>query len=93
MTCGTTLIHIGRPALPMRTFYETTYKRLMLIPYITARGPNGAWLIRRGPNHPHLLLTDNRTAYYVVFDGHGRSRNAVCANSIIVVPIHAPSRP
>lgn len=69
LTCGTTLIHIGKPALPLRIFNETTYKRLMLIPHLTARGPNGAWLTRRGPNHPHLSLTENRTAYYVAFDG------------------------
>lgn len=41
----------------------------MLIPHLTARGPNGAWLIRRGPNHPHLSLTEGRTAYYAAFDG------------------------
>lgn len=64
LTCGSTLIHIGRPALPLRIFNETTYKRLMLIPHLTARGPNGAWLIRRGPKHSHLSLTEDRTAYY-----------------------------
>lgn len=70
LTCGTTLIHIGMPTLPLRIFNETTYKRLMLIPHLTARGPNGAWLIRRGPNHPHLSLMVDRSAYYVAFDGH-----------------------
>lgn len=69
LSCGTTLIHIGKPALPLRVFDETTYKCLMLIPHLTARGPNGAWLIRRGPNHPHWPMVENRTAYYVTYKG------------------------
>lgn len=69
LSCGTTLIHIGRPALPLRIFDETRYQRLVLIPHLTARGPNGAWLIRRGPNHPHWPMIEDRTAYYVTYKG------------------------
>lgn len=69
LICSTTLIHIGRPALPLRIFDETTFKRLILIPHLTARGPNGAWLIRRGPNHPHWSVMENRTAYFVSYEG------------------------
>lgn len=69
LICGSTLIHIGRPALPLRIFDETSYQRLILIPHLTARGPNGAWLIRRGPNHPHWPMVENRTAYYVTYKG------------------------
>lgn len=69
LICSSTLIHIGRPTLPLKIFDKTKFKHLVLIPHLTARGPNGAWVIRRGPNHPHWPLTENRTAYYVSYQG------------------------
>ena len=55
LKCGATLIHVGVPALALRHFESVKVKMLMLVPHQTARGPNGLWLIRRGPNHPHIL--------------------------------------
>jgi hypothetical protein len=35
------------------------------IPYVTARGPNGAWLVRRGPAHPLTKFFDAVSLWHV----------------------------
>lgn len=37
----------------------------MLIPHRTARGPNGIWLIRRGPKHPQVLGFKKRAVFFI----------------------------
>jgi hypothetical protein len=65
-SCGATALHLGRPALPYDPFgYEPTIKQYALIPHISRKGPNGAWIIRRGPNHPDTKALANRHAYYL----------------------------
>jgi hypothetical protein len=39
LRCGSTLIHVGVPALALRHFEITKVKKLMLVPHQTARGP------------------------------------------------------
>jgi hypothetical protein len=66
LSCGATALHLGRPALPYNPFDdEPTIKQYALIPHISAKGPNGAWVIRRGPNHPVTQALANRHAYYL----------------------------
>lgn len=64
--CGATALHLGRPALPYNPFdEEPTIKQYALVPHISRKGPNGAWIIRRGPHHPDTQSLANRHAYYL----------------------------
>ncbi|OLU16975.1 hypothetical protein BVH01_10450 [Pseudomonas sp. PA1(2017)] len=62
--CGSTMIHLGRPALSVRAFSRSPWIRQMaLVPHLSARGPNGAWLIRRGPLNEHIASLAERYAF------------------------------
>jgi len=65
LRCGGTLIHVGVPALDLTHFENAKVRQLMLVPHRTARGPNGMWLIRRGPKHPHMLGLKRCCIFYV----------------------------
>ncbi|MGY3172390.1 hypothetical protein ACVWYU_001767 [Pseudomonas sp. TE12234] len=66
LSCGATALHLGRPVLPYNAFdNDPTIKQYILIPHISAKGPNGAWIIRRGPKHPDAQALANRHAYYL----------------------------
>jgi hypothetical protein len=70
LICGATVLLLGRPALPYYPFEdEPTIKQYVLIPHISQKGPNGAWIIRRGPNHPDSQALANRHAYYLGSQG------------------------
>ncbi len=59
LRCGATVLHLGRPALPYYPLDdEPTIEQFALIPHISAKGPNGAWIVRRGPRHPDVLLLE-----------------------------------
>ncbi|WP_455922652.1 hypothetical protein [Pseudomonas putida] len=49
--CGTAHIHIGRPRLSLSDFDDPNVGTLVLAPHRTGRGPNGVWVIYRGPKH------------------------------------------
>ncbi|AZC51812.1 hypothetical protein C4K35_4237 [Pseudomonas chlororaphis subsp. piscium] len=69
--CGSSEVHLGRPALPIDFFdYSPWVRQLILIPHISARGPNGAWIIRRGPEHPDRKALVGKYAYYLMSSGH-----------------------
>ena len=63
--CGSTLIHVGMPTMAIRHFESSKVRQLMLVPHQTARGPNGLWLIRRGPKHPHALGFKKCTGFHL----------------------------
>ncbi|PSS59204.1 hypothetical protein [Pseudomonas sp. BBP2017] len=65
LRCGSTLISVGKPSLSLRSFESMKTRQLMLIPHRTARGPNGIWLIRRGPKHPHVLGFKKRSVFFI----------------------------
>jgi hypothetical protein len=70
LVCGATTLHLGRPSLPYNPFNdEPTIKQYALIPHISAKGPNGAWIIRRGPTHLDVRTFDKKHAYYHSFEG------------------------
>ncbi|WP_367256489.1 hypothetical protein [Pseudomonas sp. stari2] len=70
LRCGATVLHLGRPALPHYPFDdEPTIEQFALIPHISAKGPNGAWIIRRGPNHPDAQSLGQKSAYYLLSEG------------------------
>ncbi|WDH25071.1 hypothetical protein [Pseudomonas chlororaphis] len=68
--CGSSEIHLGRPAIPIDFFdYSPWVRQLILIPHSSARGPNGAWIIRRGPKHSDLQALEGKHAYYLMNSG------------------------
>ncbi|WP_434569194.1 hypothetical protein [Pseudomonas sp. Z3-8] len=68
--CGGSEIYLGRPALPINFFdYAPWVRQLILIPHISGRGPNGAWIIRRGPEHPQRKALEGRHAFYLTTSG------------------------
>lgn len=68
--CGSSEVHLGRPAIPIRLFDNAPWVRqLLLIPHISARGPNGAWVIRRGPEHPQRKTLEGKHAFYLTTSG------------------------
>ncbi|MFK3641210.1 hypothetical protein [Pseudomonas protegens] len=70
LRCGDTVLHLGRPALPYYPFdEEPTIKQFALIPHVSAKGPNGAWIIRRGPKHPERKALVGKYAYYLMRSG------------------------
>ncbi|WGK92561.1 hypothetical protein [Pseudomonas migulae] len=89
LDCGATALHLGRPVLPYNAFDdEPTIKQYVLIPHVSAKGPNGAWIIRRGPNHPDAQALANRHAYYLGSPGSPetvayRDRTKICSTEIL----------
>ena len=68
--CGGTLIRLGMPALVVKCLEDDpSIRQLALVPHHSARGPNGAWLLRRGPTHPDVIAIYNRCAFLSVGDG------------------------
>ncbi|MET3915181.1 hypothetical protein ABID97_001963 [Variovorax sp. OAS795] len=70
--CGGTLLRLGRPHVSTHCLDdEPRLWQLGIAPHLSARGPNGVWLIRRGRKHPDTLALDmaNFRAFYLVEDG------------------------
>lgn len=56
LRCGGSVIRLGSPSIDLHALRpDTGVRQFVLIPHLTARGPNGAWILRRGPNHPDAL--------------------------------------
>lgn len=71
LKCGSSHLFLGKPSVVTR--YLTGHadvRQLVLMPHISARGPNGAWIIRRGPQHPDVIAMADRYAFYP-WDGTG----------------------
>lgn len=65
-SCGATALILGRPALPYKPFDDVpTIKHYALIPHMSQKGPNGAWIIRRGANHPDAQALAGKHAFYL----------------------------
>jgi len=70
LVCGATVLRLGCPSIPHYPFDdEPTIKQYALIPHISAKGPNGAWIIRRGPNHPGVQAIGQNFAHYLLSSG------------------------
>lgn len=67
--CGGTEIHAGVPRLPYKPLDIASTSRLVLVPHLTARGPNRAWVIERGPNHSLTKAADQRVAFVLASSG------------------------
>lgn len=67
---GGTLVLMGRPDVPMHLLNERLgVRQLMVVPHISARGPNGIWLLRHGPKSPIVSALTGKRAYYLNCDG------------------------
>jgi hypothetical protein len=70
MKCGGTLIRYGRPEVRIDLLTENvSIRQLVIVPHFTRRGPNGAWFIRRGLQHPDVKALADKYAYYHVTEG------------------------
>jgi hypothetical protein len=71
VSCGGTEIRVGRPSPWTKGSLdsELSIRQLALVPHLSTRGPNGAWLLRRGPKHPGVSALAARYAYYLTLDG------------------------
>jgi hypothetical protein len=59
MTCfgiGGAKVFMGRPVVPVHELEWLTTSDLLLVPHISAAGPNGIWHIERGEWHPFVLV-------------------------------------
>ena len=73
LQCGATLVVMGFPGVPLaRMENNLSVRQLLIVPHITKRGPNGAWLIKRGPNHPDTIKMVGKQIYYLVCEGTPR---------------------
>ncbi|HBP89084.1 MAG TPA: hypothetical protein DD706_15465 [Nitrospiraceae bacterium] len=57
---NSTLIRIRRPLASVEILKKGWCEQLVLVPHWTRRGPNGLWVITRGPKHP--LVINSRKA-------------------------------
>ena len=64
--CGSTIFYFGTPPVDLHRFkQEPGVWQVALVPHLSARGPNGIWVIRRGTQHPDLLAMQGVNAYYL----------------------------
>lgn len=68
--CGGTLFLTSYPSIPLDQLDDPACDLLALVPHRSRRGPNGIWLITRGPEHPVEKLFAGCRAFYVTY--HGR---------------------
>lgn len=53
---GNTIVQVGTAHVgPACLFSHVALAEVMFAPHMTKRGPNGAWIVRRGPRHPLTL--------------------------------------
>jgi hypothetical protein len=67
--CGGTLLLTSQLTVPLDQLENPIYGALALVPHRSRRGPNGIWLIGRGPEHSVEKLFAGCGAYYVVING------------------------
>lgn len=97
--CGGTALYLGRPRLPVhRLDGDPSIRQLALAPHISKKGPNGFWLIRRGPKHPDHLALVGRHAFHHVNGGapsivhvHGDQRTVALLIELFTTEAEAKS--
>ena len=74
LICGGSLIYHGYPIPNIEAFDSLIpIRQLVLVPHLSSRGPNGAWLIRRGPNHKDIVELSKKHAFAIGTDLRQRS--------------------
>jgi hypothetical protein len=71
LICGSTLLAVGRPNVSFRRMTQgCDIRQVAVVPHLSARGPNGVWLIRR--NDKLTLPTDHEQALFSPSSGAPR---------------------
>jgi hypothetical protein len=63
MGIGGTKVALGRPNVPTHELDWLTTSELLVVPHISASGPNGIWSIERGEQHPFVLAASELRVY------------------------------
>lgn len=70
LRCGGTRVFVGKPYIPnLKTLDDLSVRQLAMVPHLTAKGPNGIWFLRRGPNHPLVQSFNNKKAMVMTING------------------------
>lgn len=70
LRCGGTRLFVGLPAIHAHLLDENpSVRQLAIVPHESARGPNGAWLIRRGRLHADVQALSGVHLYYHLDNG------------------------
>lgn len=56
-------LRVGAGWIELEDFDCLKVRAVVLVPHWSARGPNGAWIIRRGPHHPHAVAATGASAF------------------------------
>lgn len=70
---GPCIVRLGRPRLEAKSLERIDVSALVMAPHISTRGPNGLWVLRRGPSHPLRKLFDGVQAWAIA-----DARGSVC---------------
>jgi hypothetical protein len=66
MNCGGCMVLMGCPQVPVHLLIgNLCVHQLAVVPRFSSHGPNGAWLIRRGPKHEDVTAMGDTKAWYV----------------------------
>lgn len=66
MGIGGAKVLVGRPVVPVGLLDDLTTSELLIVPHLSARGPNGVWRIERGEQHP-MALDWSKLRVYALF--------------------------
>lgn len=68
---------------------DISVKRVVVVPHLSTRGPNGFWVVERGANHPLTKLFSNSKAWVVassdgkpVVVGYGHVSSDECVSAV-----------
>ncbi|HOE41833.1 MAG TPA: hypothetical protein PLB25_09430 [Rhodoferax sp.] len=68
---GGTKVLVGRPTVPIRLLDSLPTSALLIVPHMSASGPNGIWTIERGEHHP-LVLAASKLRVHALFEQDGQ---------------------
>jgi len=71
LDCSGASIRVGRAWVPDHRLNGLDCSRVVVVPHLSKRGPNGLWELFRGKRHPFVQAASVHTAF-VLFDGSGK---------------------
>lgn len=96
LDCSGVHISVGRPSPFHHRLNELSCSRIVLVPHVSRRGPNGLWELVRGPTHP-LVLAASKLCAYASFDSEGKLLHSVLVEGyqigrVVAVDLFATER-
>jgi hypothetical protein len=67
---GSTRVLVGRPRIDVSLLDACACAEIAVVPHLSRRGPDGIWLVTRGPKHPFVQELESCRAYYLEESGH-----------------------